>query len=424
MKILLLNQFFWPDSSATSQLLTDLAVHLAEQGHQVSVISAQTGYAISSDDRQPAVQVYRIKSLPFSRGTLGRMFSYASFYLSTAARALTLPKPDLVLTLTTPPLLSLLGTAIKALRSSTHFIWEMDVYPDVAVDLDHFKAGGALDRIVGALADFSRHRADGIIALGDCMKDRLVQRGIDRDRIYVAENWADGASICPVSKAQSPTQLTVLYSGNLGLAHDVATISSAMLNLKHDPRFRFIFVGGGGKTAQLAEFTSQHNLHNVSFQPYVQRNNLGESLSAGDIGLVTQRDACCGSVVPSKVYGLMAAGRPVLFIGPPAATPARIIERFGCGWSIRCGETSSLTDLLVHLAENREEVYAAGQRARQTFLDHYDRPLGVSRIAKILGADSLSFLPTGSKEPLAEQKTTSNPSYVFDSEPKNLQRNI
>src|SRR5271170_3527893 len=102
MKILLLNQFFWPDSSATSQLLTDLAVHLAEQGHQVSVISAQTGYAISSNDRQPAVQVYRIKSLPFSRGTLGRVFSYASFYLSTAARALTLPKPDLVLTLTTP----------------------------------------------------------------------------------------------------------------------------------------------------------------------------------------------------------------------------------------------------------------------------------------------------------------------------------
>jgi hypothetical protein len=120
----------------------------------------------------------------------------------------------------------------------------------------------------------------------------------------------------------------------------------------------------------------------------------------------------------------MAAGRPVLFIGPPAATPARTIERFGCGWSIRCGDTSSLTDLLVHLAENREVVYAAGQRARQTFLDHYDRPLGVSRIANILGADRLSLLPTGTKELSTEQESTPNPSYVFHSEPKNFQRNI
>ena len=104
----------------------------------------------------------------------------------------------------------------------------------------------------------------------------------------------------------------------------------------------------------------------------------------GDIGLVTQRDQCCGSVVPSKVYGLMAAGRPILFIGPAAATPARIIQQFGCGWHIACGEVAALTALLLHLAGHRDEVQAAGARGRQALLDHFDLPLGTARIASIL----------------------------------------
>ncbi len=424
MKILLLNQFFWPDSAATSQLLTDLATHLEEQGHEVSVICAETGgYSISSDELPPAARVYRTKNLPFSRGTLGRLLSYASFYLSAAFRGLTLHRQDLVLTLTTPPLLSLIGTAIKTFRGSSHYIWEMDVYPDVAVDLDHFKAGGTLDRVIGTLADFSRHRADGIVALGDCMKNRLILRGIDRDTIHVAENWADGVSIKPVAKVQE-SQLRVLYSGTLGLAHDVATISGAMLNLKDDTRFRFVFVGGGGNSGKMAEFCSKNDLRGVSFHPYVQRSNLGSSLSIADIGLVTQRESCCGSVVPSKVYGLLAAGRPILFIGPAAATPARIIEKFGCGWAVRCGDTDSLTDLLLRLAENPADVSVAGQLAREAFLNHYDRPLGVARITKILGADRLSSQQNLFPRAPRSKEDIQKPSYIFDSTPKTAERNL
>ncbi|MEG9436496.1 glycosyltransferase family 4 protein [Edaphobacter sp. HDX4] len=406
MKILLLNQFFWPESAATSQLLTDLAIHFVEQGHEVSVICTETGgYSISSDEQPPSVRIYRTKNLPFYRGNLGRVLSYASFYISAALHGLALPRQDLVLTLTTPPLLSLLGTAIKTLRGSTHFIWEMDVYPDVAVDLDHFKAGGILDRVIGMLADFSRHRADGIIALGNCMKSRLIQRGVHRERIHVAENWADGRAIKPMDRSSEDARLTVLYSGNLGLAHDVDTISGAILNLSDDTRFRFVFVGDGGNTRQLVEFCSENNLRQVSFLPYVQRSHLGNSLSIGDIGLVTQRESCCGSVVPSKVYGLLAAGRPILFIGPAAATPARIIQKFGCGWAIRCGDTDALTDLLMRLADDPAEVSVAGQLAREAFLNHYDRPLGVARIAHILGTDSLSSNRKPFPGPLQQKRT-------------------
>jgi len=395
LKILLLNQFFWPDSAATSQLLTDLARGLASRGHTVYAISADGGYAISAAGDPPPVEIHRVKALPFVRGKVGRVLSYLSFFLSAAVRGLTLPKPDLVLTLTTPPLLSLLGTLISTLRGSRHFIWEMDVYPDVAIDLNYFKAGGLADRLTGLLADLSRRRADGIIALGECMKQRLVRRGLDPRRISVADNWADAEAIQPLPRPGDPDQLVLLYSGNLGLAHDLDTLTESMRQLRDDSRFHFLFVGSGGRRQELASFCQTHSLSSVELRPYVQRDSLSESLSAGDIGLVTQREACCGSVVPSKVYGIMAAGRPILFIGPRDATPARIVERFSCGWHVNCNDSGALTALLKYLAVNPAEVAQAGRRARRALLDHYDLPLGVARIIKILDADlaSLSTAP-------------------------------
>ena len=395
MKILLLNQFFWPDSAATSQLLTDLARGLAARGHEVFVICADSGYALEAADEPPPVQIHRVKSLRFVRGKLGRLLSYASFYLSSVVRGLLLPRPDLIITLTTPPLLSLLGTAIKWLRGSRHFIWEMDVYPDVAVDLGYFKAGGWLDRVTGFLADLSRRRSDGILALGECMRERLIRRGIPPAHIVVAENWADGSAIHPIARRSDPhdataQSLVLLYSGNLGLAHDLDTLSGAMLALSSDTRFRFVFAGSGGRREELEHFCSVHNIQSVEFKPYVKRGSLSERLSAGDIGLVTQRDSCCGSVVPSKVYGLMAAGRPVLFIGPAEATPARIIDRFACGWHVECGDVQSLVTLLRDLAEHPREVQRAGKRARAALLQHYDLPLGVFRICAFVGASSLA----------------------------------
>ncbi len=385
MRILLMNQFFWPDSAATSQLLTDLAEEMAASGHEVHVICADGGYAVASSDKAPAVHIHRVPSTRYRRGVLGRMLAYLSFYLGAARLALALPRPELVLTLTTPPLLSLLGTLLKMLRGTRHFIWEMDVYPDVAVALGYFQAGGLLDRLTGILADFSRRRADGILALGECMKTLLVRRGVSAERIFIAENWADGSAIIPSARTVGThPELVLLYSGNLGLAHDVDTLAGAMLALRDHPGFRFVFTGGGPRRKPLEQLCEQEGLRAVEFRPYAQRAALGESLGMGDIGVVTQQNSCCGAVVPSKVYGLLAAGRPVLFIGPAQSTPARIVREFGCGWHIACGDHEGLTALLFHLDAHRELVEAAGLRAREALLAHYDRPLGVRHICQLL----------------------------------------
>ncbi len=394
MRILLLNQFFWPDSAATSQFLTDLARGLAARGHEVYAISSEAGgYAPEDLSDPPPVAIYRVPTTRFVHGSLGRLLSYGSFFLSCLGRGLTAERPDLVITLTTPPLLSLIGNALKLLRGTRHFIWEMDVYPDVAVDLNYFKEGGLLDRATGLLADWSRRFSDGILALGPCMKERLMQRGVPADKIHIAENWADGALIQPVPRPSDDNRLTLLYSGNLGLAHDIDTLLRAMTALKQDARFRFIFAGGGPLRKQLSADCEAAKLTAVEFRPYSPKTNLGESLGAGDIGLVTQRNNCVGSVVPSKVYGLLAAGRPILYIGPRMSTASLLIRKHDCGWQIDCNDSAGLIQLLDSLAEDRNRVEEAGRRARNAFLEFYDLPLGVDRICRLVGASGRNDSP-------------------------------
>lgn len=389
MKILFINQFFWPDSSATSQQLTDLAAGLANQGHQVSVLCGEGGYAAAGSSAAPVgVTILRVKALPFSKGKLGRIFSYLSFYATALGRGLFSPHQDVVVSLTTPPLISLLGSAIKLIRGSRHFIWEQDIYPDVAVALHVLAPGGLLERTVGTLADLSRRHADGIIALGECMKARLVARGIPPARIAIAENWANSSLIQPLARPGDPSELVLLYSGNFGLAHDVDTLTGAMKLLGSDAsqaaRFRYLFVGSGEKRKELSAFAEANNISNVEFRPYVDRDKLSEGLAAGDIGLVTQHNVCCGSVVPSKVYGILAAARPVLFIGPRQATPALVIERHDCGWQVDPGDVEGLAQLLRHLAANPQLVQQAGARAREALVEHYDLPISIQRFADIL----------------------------------------
>jgi len=288
--------------------------------------------------------------------------------------------------MTTPPLLSLTGNLMRALHGSRHVIWEMDVYPDVAVDLGVFGSGSLLTRVLAAVSHWSRKRANAIIALGEEMKDRLVAQGVPAGKIHVCENWADGEQIQPSPFPEGA--LHIHYSGNLGLAHDIATVRDVIPGLDGGGRFRFTFAGAGPLRKELEQYCAENRLKSVRFQPYASRAGLADSLGEGHIGLVTQKPETLGSVVPSKTYGIMAAGRPILFIGPRQATPARIIERFDCGWRIEPGDGEGLRALLETLDTNRELVYRAGARARAAFEQHYDRAIGVARILQVIDARS------------------------------------
>jgi glycosyltransferase involved in cell wall biosynthesis len=388
LELVLINQFFYPDSAATSQLLTDLARELARRGHDVTAICGGNGYGLTDATEAPPVTIRRAWPLPFSRLPFMRIASYATFLCGAAVRSVCGRAPDISLTLTTPPLLGVVGTLTRHIRGARHFIWEMDLYPDIAEDLHILRPGSFLSRVIGAVADYVRRNADGIIALGDDMKERLVRRGISESKIHVIHNWADGQEIRPLPWQSLP--LTIHYSGNLGLAHETQTIRDAMLALRNDSRFRFVFAGGGAQKKDLEAFCQAHSLHGVEFRSYCARGELSQSLSEGHLGLVTQKLETVGSVVPSKVYGIMAAGRPILYIGARHATPARVIERFACGWHIEPGNSEYLIALLNRLVNCPEEIRSAGERARRAFLENFERSLGVGRIASVLGAPEIS----------------------------------
>jgi glycosyltransferase involved in cell wall biosynthesis len=393
MRILLLNQFFWPDTAPTSLLLTDLARELVSRGHETVAICSNSKYAAAGPAHDiPGVEIRRTPTMKFARGFVARLLSYTSFLLSALWAGLFGKRPDLVITLTTPPLLSLVGTLMKKLRGCEHWIWEMDVYPDVAVDLGYIKKGSVIEKAVGLLTDWPRRNADGILVLGECMKERLMRRGIAPEKLIVAENWADGRELRPLPFPKKPL-LQILYSGNLGLAHDVETVAQAAAEMDADPVAHFIFAGGGPKRKQFEQRCADEKLKQVSFRGYASSDALGESLASGDIGLVTQKPECFGTVVPSKVYGLLASGRPILYIGPVGGTPQGIIERFRCGWHIEPGDVNGLKDLLRTLASNRQLIYEAGRNARRAFLNHYDLPIGVARIADRIGARPLTPMP-------------------------------
>ena len=383
MRILLLNQFFWPDCAATGQLLTDVTRELAAQGCSVTVITGSSSYANGNGTEPPPVTILRAPNLPFQRTTRGRLCSYFTFLAAAAWHGIRTKKPDAILTLTTPPGLSVLGALLAKVHGARHYLWEMDVYPDVAVALGVLRPNSLLARALTLVLDTPRRHAAGVIALGHCMAERLTARATPVAKISVAENWADGVKIRPASFPDGP--LTVLYSGNLGLVHDAETIRATMVRLRNDDRFRFVFAGGGSSRTELEGYCRKNGLERVSFQPYCDLVELGRSLSRAHIGLVTQKAETLGCVVPSKTYGIMAAGRPVLFIGPAEATPARIIAQFRCGWQVELGDVDGLIALLDLLAAHPEEVRTAGTRARTAFEEHYDLPLGVSRICEILG---------------------------------------
>lgn len=393
-RIIVVSQFFGPDQSAVGQFLADFASEATAAGHDVHVLCGANDYAMAISDAsgealipigehesstgRGEVRITRIRTAKFSQNKLQKLLSYAIFYAGALLKALTIPGPDVIVTLTAPPGLAWIGWLVRKTHGCRHVAWEMDLYPDIAVAL-----GIPLSRWTARMLDFPRRRADAVIALGPCMKARLLQHGIQDDRIVIAENWADGQAITP-SPFATGWPLRILYSGNLGLAHDVGTIRAVMERLADESNLLFVFAGGGLEREGLIRFCSERGIRNVAFQDYVRRKDLGLSLGGCHVGLVTQKLATLGAVVPSKIYGLMAAGRPILYIGPAEATPALLIRRFNCGWHFNCGDIDGISALLLRLFESPTEIYAKGRNGREAFDRYYDKPVAVSRVLRAL----------------------------------------
>jgi len=395
MKVLLLNQFFYPDLAATAQIATELAEDLVAGGLKVTALASRGTYLggerLAARESHRDIEIVRLPATSFGKRTLlHRALDYASFYASAASRLATLPRYDVLIALTTPPLIAATGLVAKALKGTKLVYWVQDIYPEVAVAIEALRPRSLLARTMAAASRMVMRRADAVVALGEEMRKRCIAAGAQPDRAVVIPNWSDPAVVRSVphdandlrQELANGARTVVMYSGNIGRGHDVATLIGAARLLRGVCDISFVFIGEGANRGEVA--VAARELPNVRLVPYQSRERLSHSLSAGDLHLIALSSEIEGLIEPSKLYGIMAAGRPALFVGPPRSEVARTIERERCGRVIRNGDAEGLTAAIRELAGDPVEREAMGQRGRAALEQRYARCIATARFRELL----------------------------------------
>jgi polysaccharide deacetylase family protein (PEP-CTERM system associated) len=408
--ILILNQSFWPDVVATAQQADDLAKFLAEQGDRVSVIASRSLYGkrgarLPSRESVAGVSIYRVSWNIFDKGgTVTRALDYIRFNAACAIKALLLPRQDIVICLTTPPFVCIVGLMLCWLKGTEFVFWTMDLYPDLPVEAGMMRRNGLAHKALSLLDVLCLRRADRVVTLGRCMERRIRAKGVDPRRISIIPPWSDPEEIkdlpplqiAPAVEALSRMRpeprpgrvrnafrtewnlgdrFVIQYSGNFGLGHDYQTVLDAILATKDDDGIRWVIVGGGVAWPKVERFIEEHEIRNVVLKPYQPRARLGDLISLGDVHLVLMVPSFEGVILPSKFYGIMAAGRPTVFVGPEESEIALTIKEHRCGVVVPNGSAAGLLRVINELRREPGLSLVLGQRGRKTLEERFSREL-------------------------------------------------
>ncbi len=402
-RIVFVNRFFWPDHSATSQILSDIAFALAARGWSVDIIASRLSYD-DPDARLPATQVHegvrihRVATTGFGRSNLiGRLIDYASFYVTAWIKAvMLLRRGDVLVVKTDPPMMSIPMRAATALRGARQVNWLQDVYPELAGHLGINAARGPLGRMLAALRNASLRSSAMNVLIGERMATFLAPAKIVPERIAIIHNFTDEQALLPLPAGTSPLRgewdfapddLVIGYSGNLGRAHDIDTILDAAGRLQAGGQIKakFLFIGGGHLRAELEARAKDLGLTNIVTKPYQPREQLHLSMAVPDIHWLSLRPELEGMIVPSKFYGCAASGRPVLFIGDPQGQIGQMIAASGCGMSVAAGDGAGAAAAITAMADTSMRT-AMGQAARQMLDADYRRDQAFDRWDAMLKA--------------------------------------
>ena len=374
IRVCYFNRSYWPDTGATGQLLTELAEDLANvHGFEVTVI---TGYPVSHEGSLPAretrnnVRILRVSGTTFSpRRFAGRAANYVTYFLSALWRALWIPRQDVTVALTDPPIIGLAALAARP-RCGMVFLCQ-DIFPEVAGLLEDFHSpmvNAALDRLNRYLVA----RSARIVALGNTMTRRLVEgKGANPDKITVIHNWADTSAIVPSEKRNEFSRVNkladvfvVLHAGNIGLSQNLDTVIDAADALKGRPEIVILFIGDGNRRAALEGMVKARGLTNVRFLPFQPRDQLRWTYASSDVCLVSLKPGLAGYIVPSKLYPILAAGRPYIAAIETSSEVAALTEQHGCGILVRPGDAAALAAQIIALADAPGRCKDLGIRAR------------------------------------------------------------
>jgi glycosyltransferase involved in cell wall biosynthesis len=366
---------------------------VSRHGCEVTVI---TGYPIRSTTLLPAREERRGVRIVRASGTAldprrfaGRAANYLTYFASACLAALRVRHADVVVALTDPPIIGL-AARLAARRSGARFVFLCeDVFPEVTALLEDFRS----TLVDSMLTRISRHlvrRADAVIALGETMKARLVGgKGADPRKVSVIHNWADCAALAPGPKANAfsrahrlDDRFVVMHAGNIGLSQSFDVILDAAARLRDHQQIRFVMVGDGSKRAAVQAEAGRRGLSNVVFLPYQPRERMGESYAAADVFLVTLKPGLAGYIVPSKLYTILASGRPYIAAVEADCEVAQITRDYECGVAVAPGDGEAMAAAILRLHDDRPHAAALGLRAREA-AQAFDRPRQVAAYAEL-----------------------------------------
>jgi glycosyltransferase involved in cell wall biosynthesis len=365
-------------------MAASLAEHRAKQGDDVTIITSSGGYVsestTASGSKSTNPNVYRLWTPRLGKSTaLARIIDYVSFYILTIIRAITLPKQDMFISLTTPPFIAWTAILHKLIHRSTKvLLWNMDCYPEIAERAGVIERGGFISRVFRCVNRGLFRHLDQLVCLDGAMLDLLVSQYVSAEHTLptcVIPNWEKSSQFPPdltpdpwnaAANTVTDDDFIILYLGNAGFGHRFETIIDAAKRLVDEP-VAFLFVGGGEKWAWIEKEKNANNLQNIHLFPYIPKELTPSALAMADCTLITMNDSALGVISPSKLHAYMAMSLPTLYIGPEGSNVDEAIERFDAGASLRHGDVEGVVRFINELRTQPERLQVIRSNARRAF---------------------------------------------------------
>lgn len=392
-RILVFNQYYWPGVEATANLLTELCEALAAD-YDVTVITGRLHEHEHDPDYEGrgGVEIVRVHSAAYDRTRLHRRaINYLTYVLRALRRGLfAVDRPDLVFCMTDPPIVGDVALAVARRFGVPLVVVSQDVFPEIAVELGRL-TNPVLVRLLDMLTRLYLVRADAVVAIGETMKQRLEHKGVRPERVRVIPNWVDTTAVVPEQR-ENPWALAngfddrfvVMHSGNIGHAQDLDTLIRASLLLDDVAGLAVALVGFGARHAHYVRLAEHLGADKVTFLGYQPRDVLPQSLSSADIHFVGLARGLSGYVVPSRLYGVLAAARPLIAAAEDDSETAQLVRRVGCGIVIPPGEPDVLAQTIRAAAAGEYDLEAMGRRGRAWVEKEADRVVAVARYRRLL----------------------------------------
>lgn len=367
--VLFINRVYPPGRGASGRILRDMAQSFAADGWKVTVLT--TGPKAGQDNDGPVI-VRRVRGTDHVSSGPGYLWIWLKLFFA----ALRLARRDLVISMTDPPMLVVIGRAYASMKGSHHIHWCQDLYPDLLPSLGIRLYGPIMDWMK-RLSRRSMKACDRVVVIGRCMARQLTHTGVENTRVTFIPNWPDFEILDPATSAapvvadmpggkesrellrdENP-KFRILYAGNIGRAHPMKTILDAAALLSEHSEIEFVFVGDSPGHEKLARERDKRGIDNIRFLPFQPASSLRALLESGDIHLVSLREQAAGMAVPCKFYSSMAVGRPCIYIGPRGTEIARVLTECNAGSIVPQGDAEALRDAILSYRHNSDKWFAA-----------------------------------------------------------------